>query len=195
MWSSVIWYISIVLESRLPLCPSLSITVSQSFPLSFSFPLPLSISLYPYLFLSVCLSQSLSVYFSPSLSFSLPFSLTHTEFFHIQYVEVHEYAAQKMLESVQNKFCHEVAVALSGYLLGEVGVNICEKPGMGGYDQFTALHQHFGKCGVKTQAILLTSYAKLLNLYPETKDVISDVFRKYSVSRLVLLYLYERYFF
>ena len=98
---------------------------------------------------------------------------------------MHEYAAQKMLESVQNKFCHEVAVALSGYLLGEVGVNICEKPGMGGYDQFTALHQHFGKCGVKTQAILLTSYAKLLNLYPETKDVISDVFRKYSTSRCV----------
>ena len=35
--------------------------------------------------------------------------------------EVHEYAAEKMLQSVQNKFCHETAVALAGYLLGEVG--------------------------------------------------------------------------
>ena len=102
---------------------------------------------------------------------------------HTDLPEVHEYAAQKMLESVQNKFCHEVAVALAGYLLGEVGVNICEKLGMGGYDQFVALHQHFSRCGIKTQAILLTAYAKLLNLYPDTKDVILDVFKKYSVSR------------
>jgi AP-2 complex subunit alpha len=97
--------------------------------------------------------------------------------------EVHEYAAQKMLESVQNKFCHEVAVALAGYLLGEVGVNICEKLGMGGYDQFAALHQHYHRCSSKTQAILLTTYMKLVNLYPDTKDVILDVFRKYSTSR------------
>ena len=88
-----------------------------------------------------------------------------------------------MLESVQNKFCHEVAVALAGYLLGEVGVNICEKLGMGGYDQFVALHQHFSRCSIKTQAILLTSYAKLVNLYPDTKSIILDVFRKYSTSR------------
>ena len=106
-------------------------------------------------------------------------SLTHL----LTHTEVHEYAAQKMLESVQNKFCHEVAVALAGYLLGEVGVNICEKLGMGGYDQFAALHQHYHRCSSKTQAILLTTYMKLVNLYPDTKDVILDVFRKYSTSR------------
>lgn len=97
---------------------------------------------------------------------------------------MHEYAAQKMLESVQSKFCHEVGVALAAYLLGEVGVNICEKPGMSGYDQFAALHQHFHRCSVPTMAILLTSYMKIVNLYPDTKDVVMDVFSKYSTSRL-----------
>jgi hypothetical protein len=54
--------------------------------------------------------------------------------------------------------------------------------GMGGYDQFAALHQHYHRCNAKTQAILLTCYIKLLNLYPDTKDVILDVFTKYSTS-------------
>lgn len=88
-----------------------------------------------------------------------------------------------MLESVQSKFCHEIGVALAAYLLGEVGVNICEKLGMGGHDQFSALHQHFHRSSSRTQAILLTSYMKLVNLYPDTKDTILDVFRKYSTSR------------
>jgi hypothetical protein len=43
--------------------------------------------------------------------------------------EVHEYSAMKMFEAVQSKYCHEIAIALAGYLLGEVGVNICEQIG------------------------------------------------------------------
>ena len=44
-------------------------------------------------------------------------------------------------------------------------------PYLGSYlsDQFAALHQHFIHVGVKTQAILLTAYAKLVNLYPDTQ--------------------------
>ena len=96
--------------------------------------------------------------------------------------EVHDYAAEKMLESVQSKWCHETCVTLAGYLLGEIGVNICEKPGMGGYDQFSALHQHFPMVSTKSQAILLTTYMKLLNLYPETCGDITNVFEKHSTS-------------
>jgi AP-2 complex subunit alpha len=97
--------------------------------------------------------------------------------------DIHEYAAEKMFESLQNKFCAETAVALAGYLLGEIGVNICEKPGMSGYDQFAVMHQHFSRVSQKTRAILLTAYAKLLNLYPDTRDLIVDVFQRYSSSR------------
>lgn len=100
----------------------------------------------------------------------------------INHSEVHEYAAEKMLEIVQSKWAHDTAVSLAGYLLGEIGVNICEKVGMSGYEQFAALHQHFMLSSLKTQALLLTSYVKLFNLYPDTRNVIIGVFEKHSIS-------------
>lgn len=97
--------------------------------------------------------------------------------------DIHEYAAEKMLASVQSKYCHEIMVQVAGYLLGEIGVNICENPNMTGYDQFAALHQHFANSSAKTRCILMTTYAKLVNLYPEqVKDLISDVYAKFSSS-------------
>jgi AP-2 complex subunit alpha len=53
---------------------------------------------------------------------------------------------------------------------------------MSGYDQFVALQQHFARCQVKTCALLLTSYAKIMNLYPDCKDIVMDVFQKQSTS-------------
>jgi AP-2 complex subunit alpha len=101
----------------------------------------------------------------------------------INNTDIHEYAAEKMHGLVQAKFAHEIVVAISAYLLGEIGVNICDKPGMTGYDQFVALHQHFANAHVKVQGILLTTYIKFVNLYPEQcKDLIVDIFSKYSTS-------------
>lgn len=96
--------------------------------------------------------------------------------------ELHEYASEKLCEIVQSKFAHETAVALGGYILGEFGMNICERPGMSGYDQFAALQQHFPAASLKVKAILLTTYVKFFNLYPDVREVISAVFQKYSVS-------------
>lgn len=53
---------------------------------------------------------------------------------------------------------------------------------MSGYDQFVALQQHFSRCQVKTCALLLTAYAKIMNLYPDCKDVVMEVFQKQSTS-------------
>lgn len=96
--------------------------------------------------------------------------------------DLHDYAAEKMMGIVQSKFAHETAVALGGYLLGEFGVNICEKEGMSGYEQFAALQQHFSRVSVKVSSILLTVYVKIMNLYPDCKDVIMEVFSKHSTS-------------
>eukprot|EP00604_Paraphysomonas_vestita_P001033 CAMPEP_0174821540 /NCGR_PEP_ID=MMETSP1107-20130205/9052_1 /TAXON_ID=36770 /ORGANISM="Paraphysomonas vestita, Strain GFlagA" /LENGTH=853 /DNA_ID=CAMNT_0016038711 /DNA_START=353 /DNA_END=2914 /DNA_ORIENTATION=- len=96
--------------------------------------------------------------------------------------DLHEYAAAKMITIVQSKFAPETAVALAGYVLGEFGVNICERPGNSGYDQFVALQQHFSRCQVKTCALLLTAYAKIMNLYPDCKDIVMEVFHKQSTS-------------
>jgi AP-2 complex subunit alpha len=96
--------------------------------------------------------------------------------------ELHEYAAEKLCEIVQSKYAPETAIALGAYILGEFGVNVCERPGMSGYDQFLSLQQHFPALTLKTKAILLTTYVKMFNLYPDVRDAISEVFQKYSVS-------------
>ena len=98
------------------------------------------------------------------------------------HAEIHEYAAEKLFDCVKSKWSHDIVIALAGYLLGEIGVNICEKPEMSGYEQFAALHQHFHLATVKTQTILLTAYVKLMNLYPDTREVILEVFTKYTTS-------------
>lgn len=96
---------------------------------------------------------------------------------------IHEYAAEKLLMTVENKYAHDNIVAVAAYLLGEIGVNICEHTGMSGYDQFVALNQHMPSASLKVQAILLTTYMKLLNLYPDqTTEQINEVFAKYSTS-------------
>jgi len=95
----------------------------------------------------------------------------------------HDYAAEKLLSCVQSKYAHEIIVSVAGYLLGEIGVNICERPNMTGYDQFAALNQHFANVSNKVKAILLTSYVKLVNLYPDQiQDLVLEVFHKYSTS-------------
>lgn len=101
--------------------------------------------------------------------------------------DIHEYAAERMLETVKSKYAHENAVALAGYLLGEIGVNICERPAASGYEQFAALHQHFALMSPKTQALMFTTYIKLVNLYPDTKDVVTEVFAKYATSAILEL--------
>ena len=56
-----------------------------------------------------------------------------------------------------------------------------------GYDQFAALHQHYSSSSLKTQAMLLTCYAKIANMYPDTREMISDLFEKTSTSPFVEL--------
>lgn len=96
--------------------------------------------------------------------------------------ELHDYAAQKLYEIVQSKFAHEIVIALGAYVLGEFGVNICEKSGSSGYEQFLALQSHFPAMSLRTKAIMLTTYMKFFNLYPDVRPAITEVFRKYSVS-------------
>lgn len=57
--------------------------------------------------------------------------------------EVQQYASSKFLAAVQSKVAHPTTITVAGYILGEFGVTICEEPNASGYEQFSALHQHF----------------------------------------------------
>jgi AP-2 complex subunit alpha len=93
--------------------------------------------------------------------------------------DLREYATQTVLSSLQKSTYHETAVKVGGYLLGEYGDRIVNLPNCTPIDQFTALHSKFPMCSLPTRSLLLTTYIKLLNLFPEIRNQVASVFNQY----------------
>ncbi|KAJ3291392.1 hypothetical protein HK104_006138 [Borealophlyctis nickersoniae] len=89
------------------------------------------------------------------------------------------YAARTVLNALKSPTCHENSLKVGGYILGEFGHLIANDPGCSPLEQFMALHSKFGMCTVATRALLLTTYLKFVNLFPEIKDEIIRVFKQY----------------
>ena len=94
--------------------------------------------------------------------------------------ELQVYAAQNILQHVKGMQCHETLVKIGGYLLGEFGHLIADNPGCSPIEQFMALQSKFNGCSSATRAILLSSYIKFINLFPEIKPQLMAVFYAYS---------------
>lgn len=88
------------------------------------------------------------------------------------------YAAATLLVAASPRRCHETAVRVAAYVLGEFGFLIAEKPGMSGEEQFRVLHQHWPTANKQTRSLLLSTYAKLANLYEECRPLVAPVFAK-----------------
>ena len=123
--------------------------------------------------------------------------------------DLQAYAAENVFKALEAKSVHESAVLVGGYILGmyvlldsdssfllallhlsskpvlkkgEFGYLIAEQPGTGGEAQFQVLHKHFPSMTNRTKALLLSTYVKLENLYPEVRDLAQPVFEKYGPS-------------
>ena len=94
--------------------------------------------------------------------------------------ELQVYAAQTILQHVKATQCHETLVKIGGYLLGEFGHLIADNPGCSPIEQFMALQSKINGCSSSTRAIILSSYIKFVNLFPEIKPQLLQVFRAYS---------------
>src|SRR5690606_2494893 len=68
------------------------------------------------------------------------------------------------------------------YILGAFGFLTAEQPGRSGAEQFNALHQDFTSVSAKARSLLLSSYVKLNDNFPELTPMIQPVFSKYSTS-------------
>ncbi|KAJ3206516.1 hypothetical protein HDU83_000366 [Entophlyctis luteolus] len=88
-----------------------------------------------------------------------------------------EYAVGTILSALRSPTCHETTVKVAGSILGEFGHLIANMPGSVPLDQFTALHTKFPTCSAATRALLLTTYVKFINLFPEIRDEVLAVFR------------------
>jgi AP-2 complex subunit alpha len=95
--------------------------------------------------------------------------------------ELQVYASQNILQYVKND-CHETLVKIGGYLLGEFGHLIADSPGCSPIEQFMALNAKMRGCSSTTRAIILSSFVKFINLFPEIKPQLLQVFKAYSHS-------------
>ena len=94
--------------------------------------------------------------------------------------ELQVYAAKTILEYVKAEQCHETLVKIGGYLLGEFGHLIADNKSCNPIDQFLALSTKLSGCSSSTRAIILSSFIKFVNLFPEIKTQLLYVFRAYS---------------
>lgn len=92
--------------------------------------------------------------------------------------DLQAYAAATLLVAASPRRCHETAVRVAAYILGEFGFLIAERPGMSGEEQFRILHQHWQNSDDTTKAILISTYAKLANLYEECRPLVAPVFAR-----------------
>lgn len=94
--------------------------------------------------------------------------------------ELQVYAAQNTLQYVKADHCHETLVKIGGYILGEFGHLIAEDKGCSPIEQFLALQGKLQGSSSSTRAIILSCFIKFVNLFPEIKPQLLQVFRAYS---------------
>ncbi|WRT68596.1 uncharacterized protein IL334_005574 [Kwoniella shivajii] len=90
------------------------------------------------------------------------------------------YAAQAVYQHLQAIACHENMIRVGGYILGEFGHLIANESGCSPIEQFQALHSKVNLCTAPTRALLLTTYVKWVNLFPEIKDHLINIFERYT---------------
>ncbi|KAG2185977.1 hypothetical protein INT43_002415 [Umbelopsis isabellina] len=93
--------------------------------------------------------------------------------------DLQEYAAKTVLNYLRSPQYNETMIKVGGYILGEFGHLIANSPGCSPIEQFTAVHSKFNLCSLQTRSLLLTTYVKFVNLFPEIKSQILTVFNQY----------------
>ncbi|KAH7954057.1 hypothetical protein HPB49_015258 [Dermacentor silvarum] len=89
--------------------------------------------------------------------------------------DVQGYAAKVCFQALQAPACHENMVKVAGYVLGEFGNLVAGDQRSAPAVQFRLLHSKYHLCSAPTRALLLTTYIKFINLFPEIKAEIQEV--------------------
>ncbi|KZZ89014.1 AP-2 complex subunit alpha [Ascosphaera apis ARSEF 7405] len=95
--------------------------------------------------------------------------------------QLQAYAAEHILTYVKRE-CHDSLVKIGGYILGEFGHLIADNPGCSPIEQCMALQARMTYCSDNTRALLLSSFIKFVNLFPEIKPQMIYIFKLYSRS-------------
>ncbi|KAF8216241.1 adaptin N terminal region-domain-containing protein [Mycena galopus ATCC 62051] len=93
--------------------------------------------------------------------------------------DLQEYAAKVVFEHLKAPSTHESLVKVGGYILGEYGHLIANEPGYSPIDQFRLLHSKSQFCVAATRSLLLSTYIKWVNVFPEIKPQLVGIFERY----------------
>ncbi|KAG6813786.1 hypothetical protein H0H92_007198 [Tricholoma furcatifolium] len=93
--------------------------------------------------------------------------------------DLQEYAAKVVFEHLKAPFTHESLVKVGGYVLGEYGHLIANEPGYSPMEQFQVLHTKSQFCVASTRSLLLSTYIKWVNVFPEIKPQLLHIFERY----------------
>lgn len=96
--------------------------------------------------------------------------------------ELQTYSAQTVLDYVNSDTTHDNLVKIAGYVLGEFGHLIADNKGCSPIEQFMALQSKMMGCSDTTRALLLSTFVKFINLFPEIKPQLLQMFQFYSHS-------------
>ena len=91
-----------------------------------------------------------------------------------------EYSARSLLRYVKPDMVHESLIRIGAYILGEFGHLIADAPGCSPIEQFMALYNKLQTCATDTRAIILSCFIKFVNLFPEIKQQVVNVFQQFS---------------
>ena len=110
--------------------------------------------------------------------------------------DLQQYAARVVCEHLKTPVAHESLVKVGGmlhiarrcsnlilraigYILGEYGHLIANEPGYSPIEQFQVLHSKSQFCVAATRSLLLSTYIKWVNVFPEIKPQLVNVFERY----------------
>ncbi|KAG6857566.1 hypothetical protein H0H87_000165 [Tephrocybe sp. NHM501043] len=93
--------------------------------------------------------------------------------------DLQEYAAKVVFEHLKAPSTHESLVKVGGYILGEYGHLIANEPGYSPMEQFQVLHTKSQFCVASTRSLLLSTYIKWVNVFPELKPQLVNIFERY----------------
>ncbi|KAG9016735.1 hypothetical protein FRB90_002337 [Tulasnella sp. 427] len=94
--------------------------------------------------------------------------------------DLQEYAAKVCFEHLKNPTCHESLIKIGGYILGEYGHIIANEPGYSPFEQYQLLQTKANYSSASTRALLLSTYIKWVNVFPEIKPHLLQVFERYT---------------
>jgi AP-2 complex subunit alpha len=99
--------------------------------------------------------------------------------------EIQEYAVKTALGHLKSALPgNESIVKVAAYILGEFGHLIANETGSGAepVDQFEALKSKWDQSSPSTRAMILSTYIKFVNLFPEIKGPIMELLKQYALS-------------